>query len=38
MYIDSSKKTNNKDPKFKIRDIAAISKYQNIFAKGYTPN
>ena len=37
-YIDSSKKINNKDPKFKIGDIVRISKYTNIFAKGYTPN
>ena len=36
--IDSSKEINNKDPKFKIGDIARISKYQNIFAKGYVPN
>ena len=37
-YIDPSKKT-NKDPKFKIGDIVKISKYKNIFAKGYyTPN
>ena len=37
-YIDSSKEINNKDPKFKIRDTVRISKYENIFAKGYTPN
>ena len=35
-YIYSSKKINNK--KFKIGDIVRISKYKNIFAKGYTPN
>ena len=29
---------NNKDPKFQIGDIARISKYESIFAKGYTPN
>ena len=27
-----------KDPKFKIGDHVRISKYKNIFAKGYTPN
>ena len=27
-----------KNPKFKIDDIMLISKYKNIFAKGYTPN
>ena len=37
-YIDSSKEINDKDPKFKIGDIVRISKYKNIFAKGYVPN
>ena len=37
-YSDSSKEINNQDPKFKIGDIVRISKYKNIFAKGYTPN
>ena len=37
-YINSSKEINDKDPKFKIGDIVRISKYKNIFAKGYTPN
>ena len=37
-YIQSSKEKNNKDPKFKIGDIVSISKYKNIFGKGYTPN
>ena len=32
------KKTNDKDPKFKVGDRVRISKYKNIFAKGYTPN
>ena len=36
--IDSSKETNNKDPKFEIGDIARISRYKNIFVKGYIPN
>ena len=36
-YIDSSKETKNKDPKFKNGDFLRISKYKNIFAKGYTP-
>ena len=38
MYIDSSKEINNKDRKFKIDDVVTISKYKNIFAKGYLPN
>ena len=37
-YIDSSKEINNKDRKFKIDDVVTISKYKNIFAKGYLPN
>ena len=37
-YTDSSKEINDKDPKFKIGDIVRISKYKNIFAKGYVPN
>ena len=36
--IDASKEIDNKNPKFKIGDIARISKYKNIFAKGYFPN
>ena len=30
--------SNKKYPKFKVGDHARISKYKNIFAKGYTPN
>ena len=37
-YIDSNKKVNDKDSKFKVGDHVRISKYKNIFAKGYTPN
>ena len=37
-YIDSSKEINNKDPEFKIHGIGIISKYKNIFAKGYVLN
>ena len=37
-YIDFSKEVNDKDPKFKVGDHVRISKYKNIFAKGYTPN
>ena len=29
---------NDKDPKFKVSNIARISKYKNIFGKGYVPN
>ena len=37
-YIDSSKKVNDKDPKFKDGDHVRISKYKNISAEGDTPN
>ena len=37
-YIDFKKEANNKDPKFEVGDHARISKYKNIFAKGYMPN
>ena len=37
-YIDSIKEVNDKDPKFKVGDHVRISKYKNIFAKGYTLN
>ena len=37
-FIESRKKINDKDPKFKIGDIVRISKYRNIFANVYTPN
>ena len=35
VYIDEN---NEKDSRFKVGDIARISKFKNIFAKGYTPN
>ena len=38
MYINADKEINNKDPKFKVGDRVRISKYKNIFAKGYMPN
>ena len=37
-YIDSRKEVNDKEPKFKVGDHVIIPKYNNIFAKGYTPN
>ena len=37
-YINTDKKINNKDQKFKVGDRVRISKYKNIFAKGNTPN
>ena len=37
-YIDFKKEVNDKNPKFKVGDHVRISKCNNIFAKGYTPN
>ena len=37
-YVEYNENFNKKDPKFKIRDCLRISKYKNIFAKGYAPN
>ena len=37
-YINFKKEVNDKDPKFKVGNHVRISKYKNIFAKGYPPN
>ena len=37
-YNNFKIKVNGKDPKFKVGDHLRISRYKNIFAKGYTPN
>ena len=37
-YINIGKEVNDKDPIFKVGDHVRISKYKNIFAKGYTQN
>ena len=37
-YINSSKEFNDEDPEFEIGDIVRISKYKNIFEKGYVSN
>ena len=36
--LSISEESNKKNPKFKVGDHVRISKYKNIFAKGYTPN
>ena len=38
IYIDFEREVNDKDSKFKIGDHVRISKYKNIFAKGFKPN
>ena len=37
-FVEYNEESNEKDPKFKIGDHVRISKYKNIFAKGYIPN
>ena len=37
-FVEYNKESNQKDPKFKVGNLVRISKYENIFAKGYTPN
>ena len=37
-YVEYNENLNKKDPKFKVGDHVRISKYKNIFAKGYSPN
>ena len=37
-YVNFDKEVNDEDPKFKVGDHVRISKYKNIFAKGYAPN
>ena len=37
-YINIKKEINDKDPKFKVGDHVRMSKYKNIFVKGYMPN
>ena len=37
-YAEYNKDSDKKNPKFKVGDFVRISKYKNIFAKGYFPN
>ena len=37
-YVEYNEDSNKKCPKFKVNDHVRISKYKNIFAKGYVPN
>ena len=37
-YIDSIKEVHDKDSKFRVGNHVRISKYKNIFPKGYIPN
>ena len=37
-FAEYNEEFNEKDSKFKVNDHVRISKYKNIFAKGYAPN
>ena len=37
-FAEYNEESNKKDPKFEVGDYVRISKYKNIFAKGYAPN
>ena len=37
-FAEYNEDSNEKDPKFKVGDLLRISKYKNIFARGYTQN
>ena len=37
-YAEYNECFNKKDPKFKVGDHVRISKYKNVFAKGYASN
>ena len=37
-FAEYNGESNEKGPKFEVSDHVRISKYKNIFAKGYAPN
>ena len=37
-FAEYNEESNENDPKFKVGDHVRISKFKNLFAKGYTPN
>ena len=37
-FAEHNEESHEKDPKFKVGDHVRISKFKNLFAKGYTPN
>ena len=37
-FPEYNEKSNEEDPKFKVGDHIRMSKFKNVFAKGYTPN
>ena len=37
-FAESNEESNEKHPKFKVGDHVRISKFKNVFVKGYAPN
>ena len=37
-FTEYNEESNEKDPKFKVGDHVRISKFKNVFTKGYKPN
>ena len=37
-FAEYNEESNKKNPKFNVGDHVRISKYKDVFAKGYTPN
>ena len=37
-FAEYNEESNEKNPRFKVGDHVSISKFKNVFAKGYTPN
>ena len=37
-FAEYNEESNEKGPKFKVGDHVRISKFKNVFVKGYTPN
>ena len=37
-FVEYNEESNKRNPKFKVGDHVRISKYKNVFAKGYVPN
>ena len=37
-FAEYNEKSNKKDPKFKVGNHVRVSKFKNVFAKGYKPN
>ena len=38
VFVEYNEESNKKDPRFQVGDHVRISKFKNVFVKGYTPN